>query len=158
MESVQQAVKPKRTYKTFTYQTQLQWVGDKAGILQSGEKPNFRIASPPEFKGEAGVWTPEDLYVAAIDSCVLMTFSTFARHNNLSILSYTSDAEGFLEFVDGNYRFTKVILRPKIALKHADEIELAKKTLHDAHQKCLISNSICTKVIIEPVIKNSNGQ
>lgn len=150
MEKAAQAVKPKVKRKTFTYQTSIEWLGEKAGNLSSENKDTFRVASPPEFKGESGVWTPEDLFVAAIDSCVLMTFSTFAKHRKLMVQSYTSNAEGFLEFVDGGYRFTRVVLRPQVVLQREEDRELAETVLRDAHQKCLISNSISATVIVEP--------
>ncbi|MBI3191832.1 MAG: OsmC family protein, partial [Pedosphaera parvula] len=54
----------------------------------------FRVASPPEFKGEAGVWTPEDLFVAAVNVCTMTTFAAFAQRLNLPVLSYRCEAEG----------------------------------------------------------------
>ena len=48
------------THKTFTYETFSEWVGAKAATFSSVGKPTFRVASPPEFRGEKNVWTPED--------------------------------------------------------------------------------------------------
>jgi peroxiredoxin-like protein len=148
-----EASKPKIKYKTFTYNTRLEWVGDRAVMLQSDGKPEFRVASPPEFKGEAGVWSPEDLFVASVDVCTLTTFAAFWQRLHLPVLSYTSKAEGILEFVDGEYRFTKIILKPTVIVGSEDAIEQTEKTLHDAHASCLVSNSIKATVLIEPNIK-----
>lgn len=153
MEQMRQASPPGVKYKTFTYRTQLEWVESRAGVLRSEGKPEFRVSSPPEFKGEAGVWTPEDLFVAAVNVCTMTTFLSFAQRLQLPIVSYTSEAEGVLEFVDGGYRFTKVILRPRITVGNEEAIEQARKTLHDAHEKCLISNSIRATVLVEPSIE-----
>ena len=146
-------LRPKMKYKTFTYHTQLGWVGDRAGTLRSDGKPEFRVASPPEFKGEEGVWTPEDLFVAAVDSCTMTTFMAFAQRQELPIVSYTSETEGVLEFVDGGYEFTKVTLRPKILVATDEAVEQAEKTLHDAHKKCLVANSVRSTVVVEPRIE-----
>lgn len=46
----EQAAKPKMKYKSFTYRTSLKRVAERAGILKSGDKPELRVASPPESK------------------------------------------------------------------------------------------------------------
>jgi organic hydroperoxide reductase OsmC/OhrA len=149
---------PKVKHKTFTYQTTLAWLGNKSGTLGAEGKPSFRVASPPEFKGEAGVWTPEDLFVAAVDICTMTTFMAFAQRLQLPIVSYASRAEGVLEFVDGGYRFTKVVLKPEILVGSADALEQVRQTLHDAHENCLIANSIRSEVTVEPTISVARAQ
>ncbi len=151
MNDIQQTQsKPK--YKSFHYSTNLRWVGDRAGMMNAEGKPEFRVASPPEFKGEEGVWTPEDLFVAAVETCTMTTFLAFAYRKKLPLKSYESKAEGKLEFVDGGYRFTRVILKPVIVVSSADAIDEAQKIIHTAHEKCLIANSIRAEVEIEPEI------
>ncbi len=150
MNDVQQ---PKPKYKTFTYNTHLKWIEDRAGMINSEGKPEFRVASPPEFKGEEGVWTPEDLFVAAVESCTMTTFLAFAYRKKLPLASYDSRAEGKLEFVDGGYRFTTVVLQPQIFVKSEEAVEEAERMIHDAHEKCLIANSIKAEVTIEPEIR-----
>jgi organic hydroperoxide reductase OsmC/OhrA len=139
-------------YKSFTYNTNLEWVGGKAGNLASKGKPGFRVASPPEFKGEEGVWSPEDLFVAAVNICTMTTFLSLASRKELQLVSYSSGAEGLLEFSDGSYRFTKVILHPQIRVKYIKDIGLAHELLESAHHKCLITNSISSEISIEPEI------
>ncbi|MBL7996024.1 OsmC family protein [bacterium] len=157
METTSATLKSK--YKTFTYHTNLQWLENRAGLLNSEGKPGFRVASPPEFKGEAGVWTPEDLFVAAVETCTMTTFLAFAQRLQIPLVSYGSSAEGMLEFADGGYRFTKIILRPKIVVEHETAIEQAKKTIDDAHHNCLIANSIKSEVVLEAEfsVKNNNS-
>ncbi len=143
---------PKMKYKTFTYRTQLKWLENRSGTLSGEQKPDLRVASPPEFKGEAGVWSPEELFVASVDVCTMTTFLAFAKRLQIPLVSYTSMAEGVLEFVDGGYKFTKVILRPTILVSSSEAVEQARRTLHDAHTSCLITNSIFAEVIAEPSI------
>ncbi|MCH8021766.1 OsmC family protein [candidate division KSB1 bacterium] len=154
MEQTTQAPKPKIKYKTFTYHTFLKWAGNRAGILNAKGKPEFRVASPPEFKGEAGVWTPEDLFVASVDICTMTTFMAFAKHKNLPVVSYHTHAEGLLEFIDGKYQFTKIVLRPTIIVQNNEAVGQAAKTVEDAHQNCLVANSIKTAVLIQPKIQS----
>src|SRR5512145_95141 len=147
MESTMTTLPPKVKYKSFTYHTALQWADHRAGWLRAEGKPGFRVASPPEFKGEAGVWTPEDLFVAAVEACTMTTFIAFAQKLNLPVVSYESHAEGVLEFVEGGYRFTKVTLRPTIVVAEAGAIPQTEKTLHEAHHACLVAKSIRSEVL-----------
>ncbi|NUO79883.1 OsmC family protein [candidate division KSB1 bacterium] len=156
MEATTVTATPKVKHKTFTYHTELMWLDNRAGMLRAEGKPAFRVASPPEFKGEAGVWTPEDLFVAAVETCTMTTFIAFAQRLNLPVVSYHSRAEGVLEFVEGNYRFTKVILRPTVVVANAEFIEQTTKTLHDAHKSCLVANSIRAEVVLEPRLESNN--
>lgn len=151
--NVSEQAQPKTKYKTFTYQTNVTWAGDRAGMMNSDGKPELRVASPPEFKGEEGVWTPEDMFVAAVEACTMTTFLAYAYRKKLPLVSYRSNAEGTLEFVEGGYRFTKVILKPRIVVQSGEAVEETEKLIHDAHEKCLIANSIKADVEIEPDIR-----
>lgn len=143
---------PRIRRKTFTYRTTLSWLGNRAGMNGSDGKPAFRVASPPEFKGEEGVWTPEDLFVAAVNTCTMTTFAAFTIKRDVAVASYESEAEGTLEFVDGGYRFTKVVVRPRVVAMAPATRELMEEILHDVHKACLISNSISAEVVVEPEI------
>jgi organic hydroperoxide reductase OsmC/OhrA len=98
------------------------------------------------------MWTPEDLFVAAVETCTMVTFLAFAQRLNLPFVSYASSAEGTLEFVQGGYQFTKIVLRPTIAVTSAEAVDQVKHALEDAHQKCLVANSIKAAVILQPTI------
>lgn len=147
---------PKVKYKTFKYLTKVSRVATRACMLSSEGKQEFRVSSPPEFKGEEGVWSPEDLLVAAVDVCVFTTFAAFAERKNIPVVSYESEAEGLLEFTDGGYQFTKVTVRPVVVVESSDYIGETEKIMDDAHKKCLISNSIKGKTIVEAEVKASS--
>jgi peroxiredoxin-like protein len=144
---------PAARYKAFRYRTRMEWRGGRAGDLASEGKPGFRVASPPEFKGEAGVWTPEDLLVAAVNGCTMTTFVAFSQRLALPVQSYECDAEGTLEFAEGSYRFTGVTLRPRIVVSDPSALPQVEKALADAHRSCIISNSIRGKVVLEPTFE-----
>ena len=141
-----------KKFKSFHYQTELEWAGDRAAMIRSEGKPAFRVASPPEFKGETGVWTPEDLFVASVETCTMTTFVAFAERKNLAIVSYSSHAEGLMENVEGNYQFTKILLRPTIVISDESAMDIVCKTLEESHRKCFIANSIRAEVVLEPKI------
>jgi organic hydroperoxide reductase OsmC/OhrA len=146
-------VPPKVRHKSFTYRTSADWTSGRSGVLGATGKPALAVSSPPEFKGEAGRWTPEDLFVASIDLCTMTTFVSFAQRLNLPLLGYRSEAEGLLEFLDGGYRFTRVVLRPTITLAEPAAVEPAAKAMRDAHEACLIGRSVRAEVVVEPRIE-----
>ena len=139
--------------KSFTYETDLQWLENRACRLESANKESLRVTSPPEFQGEEGEWTPEDLFVGAINACTMSTFLAYANKKQLDIFSYKSKAEGILEFSDGHYKFTQVKLQPFILVESIEAAAIAEQLIHQAHDNCFISNSITTKVTLEPEIK-----
>jgi organic hydroperoxide reductase OsmC/OhrA len=150
--------KPRTRHKTFTYSTKVVWTSGRSGIVSAEGKPHLWVSSPPEFKGEQGRWTPEDLFVTAIDLCTMTTFVSFAQHLHIPIVEYRSEAEGILEHVDDGYRFTRVVLRPVITVAAEDAVEATRKAIHDAHSACLIGRSVLAEVSVEPRIKVSPGE
>lgn len=151
-------IQPKVRYKTYNYHTHLKWLGNRAGMLSSDGKPELRVASPPEFKGETGVWTPEDLFVAAVETCTMTTFAAYSLKKNLPVISYTSYAEGVLENVDGVYFFTHIVLKPTIVVDSQKYIADAEKILQEAQRDCFIANSIRAEVTVEPNIVVASDQ
>lgn len=136
--------------KNYRYVTSVRWTGEKKGALAAAGKPPVEVATPPEFKGHEGIWSPEDLYVASVNVCIMSTFLAFAGRASLDFLEYESEAEGLLEFVDGRFLFTKIVVRPRIALRSAQDRASAEEILHKAEKNCLVSNSIRTEVTLEP--------
>jgi len=143
----------KKTYKVFRYQTDVYWKSGRRAIISSEGKADLETSSPPEFKGDPGFWTPEDMFVAAVNLCTLMTFVAFAQRKELDFVSYESAAEGLLEFVEGRYRFTEVILHPHLVLKSESDIGRARQILDDAHKGCLVTNSLTASVKVFPEIR-----
>lgn len=142
----------KKKYKVFHYTTTVQWTGERTGLLRSEGKSDISVASPPEFKGVPYVWTPEDLFVAALNICQMNTFVAYALRKGVILISYKSEAVGTLDFVDGSYRFVSVRITPKITVKGSVTESDVAQIVREAHEGCLIANSINSDVEIEPSI------
>jgi peroxiredoxin-like protein len=143
---------PTTRYKTFEYTVETRWVRDRVGTLGSSGKPDVRVASPPEFKGEPGIWTPEDLFVAAIDACQMTTFLALASRASIGLLSYESHAKGILEFTEGGYRFTRVVLTPTITVVAGTDSSEVATLVENAHRSCLVGRSVRTDIAVSPEI------
>jgi peroxiredoxin-like protein len=115
-------------------------------------KPNVEVATPPEFKGHEGIWSPEDLFVASANICLMTTFLAVAERAGLAFTSYESSAEGRLELVEGKFEFTSITIKPTITLESDADVAKAKELIEKAEAHCLISNSMKATVTVEPVI------
>ncbi|HXH49749.1 MAG TPA: OsmC family protein [Terriglobia bacterium] len=145
-------MKPKESHRSFHFQSRLVWDSGRVGRALIDCKPVMRVSSPREFKGDPACWSPEDMLVAAADACLLMTFLAYAQREELELVRYESEAEAAMEFTDGRYRFTEVVLRPHLKFKTQEDAEIAHMVLELAHRDCIITNSITAAVKLEPEI------
>jgi peroxiredoxin-like protein len=112
-----------------------------------------QVATPPEFKGHENIWSPEDLFVASANVCLMTTFLAVAERAGLAFSLYESTAEGRLEIVEGTFQFTAITIRPSITLKPGGDAAKAKELIEKAEHNCLISNSMKAAVTLEPTIR-----
>src|SRR5688500_20265176 len=97
----------------YYYTTQVQWTGERHGDLSAPVLPSLKVNAPPEFKGREGVWTPEHLFVASVNSCFMTTFLAIAENSRLEFVSFNADAKGKLEkLADKRCMLTENMLRP----------------------------------------------
>lgn len=143
--------------RVYHYTTGLQWIEQRRGVCTADGKPDIATATPPEFKGHAGMWSPEDFYVASANTCLMSTFVGMASRANLAFKSYTSQAEGTLESVDGNLAFTRIVLSPHVIVSHGEDVERARELLAKAKDDCLVARSMKTEVVLGDVEVRSDG-
>ncbi len=126
------------------YKVNLSWTGDRKGEMYSPElNSKIDVATPPEFpKGIAGIWSPEHLFTAAVNSCFMTTFLAIAENSKLEYLEFSCESEGVLDMVDGRYLMTEIILHPKLKLTNIADKEKAERIFQKSEKACLISNSI----------------
>ncbi|HEY0266974.1 MAG TPA: OsmC family protein [Rhizomicrobium sp.] len=106
------------------------------------------VSAAPAYKGDGRHADPEDLLVAALSSCHMLSFLAICTKKKVTVQSYQDDATGFLENDGGTLWITRVILRPKVVCS-ADAETLAH-IHHLAHEACFIANSVKTEVSVEP--------
>jgi organic hydroperoxide reductase OsmC/OhrA len=106
------------------------------------------VSAAPVYKGDATKADPEDLLVAALSSCHMLSFLAICTKKKVTVQSYQDDATGFLENDGGKLWMTRVILRPKVVCD-ADPATL-DQIHHLAHEACFIASSVKTDVTVEP--------
>lgn len=141
--------------KQFTYRTHLQWVdrGQKRGVVNTEQAEQLEVAPPVEFKGPGGVWTPETLFVAALESCLMTTFAVFAERMELDVVSYTSESEGVVEAVDAHFAFTRFTVKPRIRVRGEPDETRVRAAVEQAKRNCFVSQSIRADVTLTPQIE-----
>jgi organic hydroperoxide reductase OsmC/OhrA len=143
-------VEAKKAHKSFRYKNSLAWNRGRRGRTSAPGKPEMDVGSPIEFKGEPGVWSPEELLVGALNACLMLTFISLAQNKGLQFTAYESAAEGLLENVDGKYRITEVGVQPSVVLKSPADLEAARAIMDEVEENCFISNSITATVTLAP--------
>src|SRR5512144_2790976 len=104
--------------ETAVYHTTVHWKGEHWGHIVMGNGPEMDFSAPPDSRGHAGVFTPEDAFVAAANTCVMMMFIWATERFKLKLLSYECRADGTkLIELDRTEIFTRLVLRPQIVLR-----------------------------------------
>lgn len=137
------------------YEVTVDWIADRKGVMNSPVlNDSISVATPPEFpKGMEGIWSPEHLFVAAVNSCLMTTFLAIAENSKLEYLSFKSKAIGKLEQVEGKYMISEVTLMPEVIINNEQQKERAERVLQKSEANCLISNSVKSKIIFNTSIK-----
>ncbi len=135
------------------YETTVTWTKDRIGELTEPTLPAITVATPPEFpKGVPNIWSPEHLFLASVNVCLMTTFLSIAENSKLDFSAYTADSKAKLEKVDGKFMISEIELMPKITVSSEKDKERAIRIIEKAEEHCLISNSIKSKVHLNPEI------
>jgi peroxiredoxin-like protein len=136
------------------YEVRLNWENGRKGMMTSPVLDTaIEVATPPEFpKGVAGVWSPEHLLVAAVDSCLMTTFLAIAENSRLPFEKFESRALGKMEKVDGKFLISEILLTPCLTIATEADRDKALKVLEKSEAACLISNSVRAKINFQPEI------
>ena len=145
--------------KTATYHTDVEWRGGHNGQIVMGNGPELPFSAPPDAYGQAGVLTPEDAFVAAANTCVMMMFLWACERFKIDLIDYRCRAEGTKKIeLDRTEIFTQLRLRPEITVgvgagDDAGSTERrVRKALASAQKYSLVANSVKSEIIVEPVI------
>ncbi len=124
-----------------------------------GNGPEMDFSAPPDAHGSPGVLTPEDAFVASVNTCVMLMFIWSAERFRLGLVSYECRAEGMKRIeLDRTEIFTEVTLHPRIvvrpdAIGQEQILKRVHRALQSAVKYSLVANSIKSKLAIEPHIE-----
>ncbi len=141
--------------QTHFYEVNIQWKEGRIGELSSPVlEKTVECATPPEFpNGVPNIWSPEHLFVAAINSCYMATFLAIAENFKIELKDFSCKTIAKLEMVDGKYLITQAEMFPKITLANSStNTEKAIRVAEKAKAGCLVTNSMKTEIILPTTI------
>lgn len=105
-------------------------------------KAILNVSAAKAFKGDPGLYNPEDLLLSSVVSCHMMSYLYVCSQNGITVVSYQDNAVGTLEVAEnGSGRFVEIRLNPEVIIKEKEKTELALNLHTKANELCFIANS-----------------
>ncbi|MGB3730340.1 OsmC family protein [Microbacterium sp.] len=122
-------------------------------VVRAAGKPDLLASSDKPFRGDPTRWNPEDMLVAALSECHLLSYLHVCVTRGVVLTSYRDEATGVMR-EDGRSggSFTEVVLHPQVTVADASMVEAAREAHHQAHEWCFIANSVNFPVRFEPTV------
>jgi organic hydroperoxide reductase OsmC/OhrA len=125
----------------------------RSGIVGADDiHPPIAFSAPPEFQGVPGTWTPEHFFAAAVASCFVSTFSGMSHVSKFEFLSLELSTEAILQKDEGGWRFTRVILRPRVTIHLEKDRDRALRLMEKAEKVCLVARSLSCPTELQPEV------
>jgi len=136
------------------YKLTTQWTGnngegtsgyrlyERSHTISIANKPDILASADPAFRGDKTKHNPEDMLLAALSGCHMMSYLHACVEAGVVVTDYIDHAEGtMVHDADGSGRFTEVILNPVVTVAEESMIEKANALHARANQLCFIANS-----------------
>ena len=141
--------------KQHHYEIQIAWTGNQGQgtkdyrgygrdhAITAAGKPTLLGSADPSFRGDPARYNPEELLVASLSACHMLSYLHLCAVNHIVVTDYRDDATGLMtETGDGSAKFAEVTLHPEVTID-ADSDEAKALSLHEeAHRRCFIANSV----------------
>ncbi|MDQ1387060.1 MAG: hypothetical protein QOF56_514 [Acidobacteriaceae bacterium] len=151
--------------KQHNYEVQVKWTGNtgegtktyrgygRDHTITAEGKPQILGSSDPSFRGDPSRYNPEDLLVASLSACHMLSYLHLCAVNHITVLDYGDAAHGLMEEnSDGSAQFSRVTLRPRVAISPGDDQAKALALHTEAHHLCFIARSVNFPVDVTPTI------
>jgi organic hydroperoxide reductase OsmC/OhrA len=147
-----------------SYEVAVEWQGNRGTgtsdyrsygrevLLTAAGKPQIAASADRAFRGDAERWNPEDMLLAALSECHLLSYLHVAASHGIVVTAYTDAATAVMEqTADGGGHFVSATLRPVVTISVGDPV-LAGQLHEEAGAKCFIAASVNFPVLHEPTI------
>ena len=126
--------------------------------IEIGGKPLLLASADKPFRGDPSRWNPEDMLVAALSQCHLLSYLHACVTAGVVVTAYRDEASGLM-VEDGHNggSFVEVVLRPHVTVADASMVDAAKRAHEQAHKWCFIARSVNFPVRHEPKVDVATG-
>jgi organic hydroperoxide reductase OsmC/OhrA len=153
------------------YQVTNQWTGNLGSgtsayraysrnheLTGAGKGAPIAGSSDPAFRGDPARYNPEELLLGALSACHMLWVLHLCADAGIVITAYSDDAIGdMVEHPDGSGEFTRVVLRPRMAITDGSRAAEAAAIHERAHHVCALARSVNFHVDVEPVVTASES-
>ncbi|MGI9238426.1 MAG: OsmC family protein [Woeseiaceae bacterium] len=115
---------------------------DSSVMVSSEGLPSLETAGPAEFGGPGDVWSPEELLVASVSNCFILTFRAIARASKLDWNSVQCTSIGTLDKIEKVTQFTGFDVDVELTIPADTDAKKARRLIERAEHHCLITNSL----------------
>lgn len=120
-------------------------------------KPPILGSSAKAFHGETERWNPEELFLASLAQCHLLSLLYVVERDGLGEIECTIHATATLEVgADGAGRITSVTLTPHTRALHSSAEQLVAAH-EEADKLCFIANSVSCEVVVIPRVEGASA-
>ncbi|MGN0064966.1 MAG: OsmC family protein [Nocardioides sp.] len=105
-------------------------------------KPDLLASADAAFRGEASRWNPEDMLLASLSECHLLSYLHACVSLGVVVLDYADTATATMEVVGNGGRFREAVLHPRVVVADASMVADAHRAHELAHEWCFIANSV----------------
>lgn len=152
---------------SMTYETTVQWTGNRGegtrrydSYERSHEiavrgKSTLWGSADERFRGDGTLHNPEDLFVAAIAACHMLTYLALCARRGVSVIEYIDRASGSLQLhTDGSGAFREIVLRPTVVIEAASDAHRATQLHEEAHRLCFLARSCAVPIRVEARVES----
>ena len=142
----------------------LEWTGAAQGptrdiktysrefVIRATGKDGIAGSAAPQYLGDNARTNPEEMFLAALSGCQMLTYLALAARAKVEVVSYTDEGEAILAPENGKWRITKVTLRPRVGIAPGSDADAARRLIEEAHEGCFVARSVSCEVVNEPEI------
>ncbi|HKJ94820.1 MAG TPA: OsmC family protein [Gammaproteobacteria bacterium] len=115
--------------------------------VSADDLPTIETSTPVQFDGTGDRWSPEQLLIAAVADCFVLTFRSVARAARLDWRHLTAQVEGLLDRDDDRrMRFLEIQIQAEVIIPGESGRADAARCLDRAEKLCLITNSLTAQI------------
>jgi organic hydroperoxide reductase OsmC/OhrA len=143
---------------THHFEAHLVWKTGGEGVATGNHRvelegrPPLEVSAAPQYRGDPTRLNPEELFLASVSSCQMLTYLALAARHKIDVLAYEDRARATLATADRKMRVTEVLLHPRITIAAGSDASKARELVELAHEGCFIANSVACAIHAEPEI------